>query len=149
MTCGGFAALHAAAGANTAPAKNLWPCQRRPPLRVHPLHVPDQTTAFEGPDRDGRRVELPAVDAVDSGGREGVMVVVPGLAKGGKGEQGEVARLVGGLVRAPAEDVAERVDAVGEVMQHEDADHAAPEQPGQSGDERAADRVAEQEGNEE
>ena len=50
------------------------------------------------------------------------------------------------LVVAIAEDMAERVDAVGEVMEDEDPDQAAPEQGGESGDEGAADHPTEREG---
>ena len=54
--------------------------------------------------------------------------VVEGLAEGRDGDQGEVAGLVVGLVVAAAEEVTERVDAVGEVVEDEDADQAAPEE---------------------
>ena len=95
-----------------------------------PDHVPDQAELLEAVDDEGRDVDLPAAEAVGGGGREGVVVVVPGLAEGRDRDQGQVARLVGGLEVAVAEDVAERVDAVGEVVQDEDADEAAPEQAG-------------------
>ena len=75
-----------------------------------------------------------------------MVVVVPGLAEGRDRDQGEVARLVAGLEVAVAEDVAERVDAVGEVVQDEDPDEAAPEQAGDAGEEGAADDPAEGEG---
>ena len=74
-----------------------------------------------------------------------MVVVVPGLAEGRDRDQGEVARLVAGLEVALAEDVAERVDAVGEVVQDEDPDQAAPEQAGERGEEGAADDPAERE----
>src|SRR6476659_4919407 len=74
---------------------------------------------------------------------------MPGLADGGDGDQGKVARLVGGLEIAVAEDVAERVDAVGEVVQDEDADETAPEQAGEGREEGAADYPAQREGEEE
>ena len=94
----------------------------------------------------GGDVDLAAAEAVGGGGREGVVVVVPGLAEGRDRDQRQVARLVGGLEVAVAEDVAERVDAVGEVVEDEDADQAAPEQAGEAGEEGAADHPAEREG---
>jgi hypothetical protein len=72
-----------------------------------------------------------------------MVVVVPGLAHRRQGEPGEVPRLVAGLIAAAAEDVAEGVDAVGEVVEHEDPHQAAPEQPGSGGEPGAADQVAE------
>ena len=51
-----------------------------------------------------------------------------------------------GLEVAVAEDVAERVDAVGEVVEDEDADEAAPEQAGEAAKSGAADHPAEEEG---
>src|ERR1700710_3311807 len=79
------------------------------------------------------------------GGREGVAAVVKGLAEGRVRDQRQVARVVVGLEVATAEEVAERVDAVGEVMEDEDAHEPAPEEAGEAGEERAADRPAEEE----
>jgi hypothetical protein len=75
-----------------------------------------------------------------------VVVVVPGLAEREGGEPGEVARLVGRLEAPPAEEVAERIDAVGDVVHAEDPHRAAPEHAGEPGDHRAADRDPKPEG---
>jgi hypothetical protein len=52
--------------------------------------------------------------------------------------------VVGGVSTRP-EEVAERVDAVCDVVQHEDADRSAPEQAREPGDHAVADRDAETE----
>ena len=74
-----------------------------------------------------------------------MVVVVPGLAEGEEREPEQVARLVLRAEPAAAEEVAERVDRVGRVMEHEHADRAAPQHPGEAVAQRAAERVAEQE----
>ena len=56
-------------------------------------------TLLEQRDHAGGDVELPALEAVAGGGREGVVAVVPGLAERQRREPGEVARLVAGLER--------------------------------------------------
>ncbi len=53
--------------------------------------------------------------------------------------------MVVGLEAAPAEEVAERVDAVGHVVDDEQAHAAAPQQAGERRGERPADQVAERE----
>ena len=123
----------------SAGARRLW----RQSLGRDPDHVPDQVDLLEAVDDQGGDVDLVPAQAVGGRGREGVVAVVEGLAEGRDRDQGEVARVVGGLEFAVAEDVAERVDAVGEVVEDEDADEAAPEQAGEAGEDRAADRPAE------
>ena len=66
-----------------------------------------------------------------------MVAVVESLAKGRDRDQRQVAGVVGGVELPLAEDVAERVDAVGEVVQDEDPDEAAPEQAGEGGEEGA------------
>ena len=51
-----------------------------------------------------------------------MVVVVPRLAERDPREPPDVARLVGGLEPAPAEEVADRVDRPGDVVEQEDAD---------------------------
>ena len=53
-----------------------------------------RATGLQAPDDERGRIELPAVEAVARRGREGVVVVVPGLAEGGQREPEHVARLV-------------------------------------------------------
>ena len=72
-----------------------------------------------------------------------MVVVVPRLSERERREPQQVARLVVGVEAAAAEEVAQRVDAVGHVVHHEQAHTAAPEQPGERSGERAADRIAE------
>src|SRR3954468_23933087 len=72
--------------------------------------VPRQAGLLERPDDPRGGVELPAPETVAGRGGEGVMAVVPGLPEGEDREPREVARLVGGVVLALAEEVAERID---------------------------------------
>ena len=78
-----------------------------------------------------------------------MVVVVPGLAHRRQRQPGEVARLVLGLIGLAAEHVAERVDAVGDVVEDEHPHRAAPEHSGQPAEDLAADPPAEEEGDEE
>ena len=64
--------------------------------------------------------------------RERVVVVVPGLAERERREPEQVARLVAGLEVPAAEEVAQRVDAVGHVVDDEHAHEAAPQQAGRA-----------------
>ena len=56
--------------------------------------VPGQPELLERPDHAGRDVDLPRLEAVARGGREGVVVVVPRLAEGQRRQPQQVARLV-------------------------------------------------------
>jgi drug/metabolite transporter (DMT)-like permease len=53
--------------------------------------VPGQVAALQTGDEPGAGIELPAAQPVTSGGRERVVVVVPGLAEGERREPGQVA----------------------------------------------------------
>ena len=99
---------------------------------------------LERPDHRRRRVDLPAPHAVRGRGREGVVVVVPRLAERQRREPGEVARLVAGVEALAAEEVAQRVDAVGHVVQHAACRTSPPHsRPVSAANERAADQPAE------
>ena len=76
------------------------------PLGRHPHHIPDQVDLLEAVDHQRRDVDLPAVEAVGGGGREGVVAVVEGLAEGRDRDQRQVARLVVGVEVAATEEVA-------------------------------------------
>src|SRR4029077_12038834 len=89
-----------------------------------------------------RGIELPAAQPVDGGAREGVVVVVPGLAEGGEGEPEDVGRLVLDLEPAGSEEVTDRVDAPGDVVDEEDANQPAPEQAGGGAQQGAGEQVA-------
>jgi hypothetical protein len=95
-----------------------------------PDDVPGQVTALHRGDDPRSGIELPAAQTVTGGSGEGMVVVVPGLPEGDRRQPGEVAGLIAGDERSPAEEVAERVDAEGGVMQkehaHGDAEPAAP-----------------------
>ena len=89
------------------------------------------------------RVDLPPLQAVHRGAREGVVVVVPGLAERRQREPEHVGRVVLDVEAAAAEEVAHRVDRPGDVVEHEDAHEAAPHQAGERALERAGEEVAE------
>src|SRR3954469_20523668 len=115
-------------------------------LRAHTHDVPRQPARLERAAHRRRRVELPAAEPVGRRGRKRVVVVVPRLPERGQREPEDVARLVARRVRAAPERVADRVDAVGDVVQGEHPDPAAPQQAGQRGLEAAADEPPEPEG---
>src|SRR6187200_1238072 len=119
---------------------------RRLARGTDPDHVPGQVAALEDGDQPAARIELPAAESLASRGRKGVVVVVPGLAEGEWSQPSEVAGVIAGGKRAPAEVVAQRVDAEGRVMQQEDAHRSAPQKPRQTAAERTGQRHAEGEG---
>src|SRR5690606_2966770 len=82
-------------------------------------------------DDGGADVDLPLEHAVPGAGRVGVVEVVPGLAEGRDGQPPDVPRLVADLELLLAEDVADRVDRPGDVVEQADAYERAPEERGQ------------------
>src|SRR3954451_25139792 len=82
-----------------------------PALGADANDVPRQPGGLQPADDEGRGVELAAFEAVLRGRRKRVVVVVPRLPERHEGEPRHVARLVRRLVGAPAEDVADGVDA--------------------------------------
>ena len=94
-----------------------------------------------------RWVELVPLEAVEGRAREGVVVVVPGLAERERREPRDVGRVVVVVEPAKAVEVADRVDAPRDVVHEEEAHGAAPEQAHQRGVGGAADRPAEAVGN--
>jgi hypothetical protein len=64
---------------------------------------------------------------------------MPRLAERRQRQPQQVARLVAGLEAPATEEMAQRVDAVRHVMEHEHAHRAAPQEAGQTGIDRAAD----------
>src|SRR5689334_139808 len=79
------------------------------------------------------------------GCRECMVVVVPRLAERRQGEPCEVARLISRREAPSAEEVAQRVDREGGVVQEEDAYSAAPEHARQAADDGAGERDSEPE----
>src|ERR1700728_1558344 len=112
-------------------------------------HVPYKPNALHGPYHQCRDIELAPAEAMEGGGGESVVVVVPRLAQGEGREPGEVARMVARVVAAPPEEVAQRIDRVGDVVQHEHPHGTAPQQSCQPGCPGSANRVAEPEGRDE
>jgi hypothetical protein len=80
--------------------------------------------------------------SMHGGAGEGVVVVMPGLAQRGQGEPGDVGRAIVGVEPSPAEEVAHRVDAPGDVMDEEHPHQATPEQAGQGARDSTADEEA-------
>jgi hypothetical protein len=64
------------------------------PLAPVGANTVKQAQSCPHPDYPVTDIDLPPTMAEASGGREGVMVVVPGLPKGGYGEDGNIAAAV-------------------------------------------------------
>ena len=92
-------------------------------------HVPGEADQGERADDVVAHVDLPPAQAVPGRGREGVVGVVPALAQRQDAEHDVVAALVVAPVGPQAPQVADRVDAPGDVVDQEDAHQPAPDQP--------------------
>ena len=97
------------------------------PGQPHPPHPADQPR---------RRVDLPPAQPVPRRARERVVVVVPALAEREQRQPEHVGRVVVDVEPARAEEVADRVDRPGDVVQREDPHRPAP----QRGRQRAGER---------
>ena len=97
-------------------------------------------------DEPRRRIELARPEAVDGRAREGVVVVVPGLAERRQRQPEDVGRVVLDVEAPAPEEVADGVDRPRDVVDEEDADQAAPQQAGEGAGEPAGDQVAGQRG---
>ena len=93
-------------------------------------------------DQPGRRVALPREHPVPGRPGEGVVAVVPRLAHRHDGKGTDVGALIAGAERPTAERVADRVDAPRDVVQHQDANAAGPDQGREGRTERAADAAS-------
>src|ERR1700737_4640978 len=110
-------------------------------------YVPREAEPAEREDQPPRGVELIPAQPVKRGLREGMVVVVPRLPQRGQRQPEDVRRMVVDVKAAPAEEVADGVDAPGDVVHEEYAHEPAPQQGAEAGGERAgAEREAEQEG---
>src|SRR5215472_6543107 len=97
----------------------------QPPL-VRPPDVPGPAQLLGPPDDPGADVDLALERPVPGARRIAMVQVVPGLAEGGNGQPGDVARLVPDLEVLGPERVAHRVDRPGDVVQQANADQAGP-----------------------
>src|SRR5206468_947121 len=70
----------AAAATRPSTTMSLCPGLAGEAIRPDPNDVPDEADPFHEVDQPARRVDLEPAEAVTSGGRKGVVVVVPGLA---------------------------------------------------------------------
>ena len=70
------------------------------------------------------------------------MIVVPGLPEGRQGQPEDVGGVIVHVESAGADEVADRVDAPGDVVDEEDADQPAPEKAGGGTEQGAGDQVA-------
>ena len=91
-------------------------------------HLLDQTELFENPDEPSGGVGLSPVHAVTGGAGESVVVIVPTFTHGKNPEEEVVAAGIGGFKGATAEGVTDRVHRPGDVLVHEKANEAAPNQ---------------------
>ena len=104
--------------------------------------VPHEADALHRADDPGGRIELATAEAVGRRAREGVVIVVPGLAEGRQREPEDVGRVVLDVEAPAPEEVADRVDGPRHVVDEEDADEAAPQQAGEGAGEPTGDEVA-------
>src|SRR3984957_5392637 len=118
------------------------------PLWCDPHHVPGQPETLHAANHERRDVELAPGKTVEGGGGKSVMIVVPRLAKRERREPCEVARVIAGLIAAFAKEMAERVDRIGDVVQHQHAHGPTPQKAGETSRPGAANRIAEPEGRE-
>src|ERR1700722_10135056 len=97
--------------------------------------VPGQSDPRHRQNQDPRDVELIPAEPVKRRAREGVVVVVPGLPERERRQPPDVGRQVVDVEPAAAEDVADRVDRPGDVVNEEDPDETAPDQaPSRAGE---------------
>src|ERR1700740_2035637 len=98
-------------------------------LRGDADDVPGQSAPLEQGDQQAREVDLPPLQAVKGRAREGVMVVMPGLAQGDQREPGDVGRTIVDGEPPAAEVMADGVHRPRDVVDEEDADETAPDEP--------------------
>jgi hypothetical protein len=77
-------------------------------LRRDPHHVAGKAELLESHDEEPGEVEFPAAKAMDCRAREGMVGVMPGLAKRGKGKPEDVPGLVIDVEAPRAQEVAKR-----------------------------------------
>src|SRR5688500_18634346 len=100
-------------------------------LGGNPDDAPGEPELLEGEDHPAAGVNLNLAQSVKGRRREGVMVVVPGLAERDPGEPPDIARLVARDEASATPEVADRVDREGDVVEQEDPDGSAPDEPRQ------------------
>jgi hypothetical protein len=97
---------------------------------ARPLHAGGAAEVFTEPDEPGSDIHLMRVDPVPGTRRIGVVQVVPAVAEGQDHERLQVRRAIVpvGAEGTRSDEVAQRVDAPGDVMQKEDAYQADDQQ---------------------
>src|SRR5947209_17956485 len=96
--------------------------------RGDPIHVFDEAQALQCPNDVAGDVNLPPVQAMKGGAREGMVIVMPALTKGQQSHHPFVAAAIGGLKCTLAKGVTDRVDAPGHMMGQEDAYESPPQE---------------------
>src|SRR5690242_7514659 len=91
-----------------------------------PVHAGRPAEALEDANDGGGDIDLPGIGAMPGTGRIGMVHVVPALTEGEQRERPQVggAVVAPGSERAGADDVAQRIDAPGDVLQQGDADQS-------------------------
>src|SRR4029453_3346019 len=95
------------------------PADRLLPLAIgtYAHDVPGKPESLQPADEQASGIEFAPAQAVEGRGRKRVVVVVPGLAEGQERQPAHVCRLVVSCEATPAEEVADRIDAEGRVME--------------------------------
>ena len=97
-------------------------------IRGWDFDVVDESEGAHDFDDEVGGVELPPVEAVAGGGGEGGVVGGPAFAEAEDAEQGVVSALVVAAEGTCAPEMADGVDAPGDVVDEEDPDEAAPDE---------------------
>src|SRR5919202_1318808 len=110
-------------------------------LERNAANIPGEVELFEHLDEPGRRIELPAIHAVDGGPWPTVMAVVIALTHGEQANEPVVPTPVVGGIRARTPGVTDRVHAPRDVVNEEHTHEPAPDQALPSPDEERDDKT--------
>src|SRR5690349_1466030 len=95
-------------------------CWRDPP------HLAGQPQALQPPDEIARAIDLPPPEPMKGRAGEGMVIVMPTLSEAEQPHDPFIVAAIPGLKGPPAEGVADRIDAPGDVMGQEDPHQSAP-----------------------
>jgi len=104
------------------------PCLRMDPFRYR-LEIPHQTNFGHQPKHPEGGIKLPFPETLTNRAREKVMVVVPSLPKGDQCDPCVVATFVIGIESSLSEQVGDRVDREGPMIESDGWHQKSPGQP--------------------